>query len=316
MNKKKLLSTLGIALGGFVVGELVLHSYIDVMAVEKLPHGILKRYMNKGKDGNRPIDIYTDNNRKWVESQSICNIDLENDRKNVVKGYLHKGDANSKVFVVFAHGYRSDHLGDPVNFQQYYHQKGYNFLSVDHVAAGNSQGNFVGFGYYESQDLHKWLNLLVSEYGEDIQIILHGVSMGGATVCQMASSVPQQVKFIVSDCAFTSGFDEFDNVIKSVGITKTNTILKGFNAINKKLAGYDFALTDVRDSVKNAKVPMLFVHGGNDDFVPTKMGYELYDLCGGEKDLLIVDGAAHAESVMVDADSYHSKLDSMIEKYL
>ncbi len=314
--KKKLLTALAIASAGFVVGELVAHSYIDVMAVEKLPHGIIKRRMNKGKDGTRPIDIYTDNNRKWVEKQPICNIDLENDRKNIVKGYLHKGDADSDVFVVFAHGYRSDHLGDPVNFQQFYHEKGYNFLSVDHVASGNSQGNFVGFGYYESQDLHKWINHLISEYGEGIKIILHGVSMGGATVCQMASSVPEQVKMIVSDCAFTSGFDEFDNVIKSIGITKTKALLKGFNAINKRVAGYDFALTDVRESVKNAKVPMLFVHGADDDFVPTKMGYELYDLCGGVKDLLIVDGAAHAESIRVDAITYQSKLNSMIEKYL
>lgn len=315
MNKKVLTALSLVALGA-VVGELVIHSYIDVMGAEKLPQGIIKRYMNKGKDGNRPIDIYTNNNRKWVQAQPIDNIDLENDRKNIVKGYLYKGDADSKVFVVFAHGYRSDHLGDPVNFQQYYHDKGYNFLSVDHVAAGNSQGKFVGFGYYESIDLHKWVNLLINEYGEDIKIILHGVSMGGATVCQMASSVPSQVKMIVSDCAFTSGFDEFDNVIKSMGITKTTAILKGFNAINKKVAGYDFALTDVRNSVKNAKVPMLFVHGGNDDFVPTKMGYELYDLCGSPKELLIVDGAAHAESIRVDAATYHSKLDSMIDKYI
>ena len=313
--KKKILTALALATTGFVVGELIVHSYLDVMAVEKLPYGIIKRRMNKGKDGTRPIDIYTDDNRKWVENQPVNHIDLENDRKNIVKGYLHKGD-NDKVFVVFAHGYRSDHLGDPVNFQQFYHQKGYNFLSVDHVASGNSQGNFVGFGYYESQDLHKWLNLLISEYGEDIKIILHGVSMGGATVCQMASSVPKQVKMIVSDCAFTSGFDEFDNVIKSIGITKTKALLKGFNAINKRVAGYDFMLTDVRESVKNATVPMLFVHGGNDDFVPTKMGYELYEICGGSKDLLIVDGAAHAESIRVDTDAYHSKLNSMIEKYL
>lgn len=317
MNKKLL--ALGVGLGAAaVVAEAAVHGYLDIMYKETITPGFIKKLVLASQ--NTGVDVFgefTAENAAWINQQNVETIDMKSDRGYNLKGYLLMAEHPSQKFVVFAHGYRSDHLGDPANFEQYYHDKGFNFLSIDHVAAGASEGDYVGFGYYESTDMLKWADYLVERFGKDIEIVFHGVSMGGATVCQTASRVPEQVKLIVSDCAFTSGYDQFTSVANSVGIKKTAPIiLKGFNSLNKRLAGFDFKLTDVRDSVKNSKVPMLFVHGSEDDYVPTKMVYELYDICENDKDLFIAEGAKHAISIMVDNAGYKAKLDEFIGKYI
>ncbi|MBQ7739850.1 MAG: alpha/beta hydrolase [Eubacterium sp.] len=314
--KKKHLLYAGLAAAG--IGALAVYSYLDVMYKETIPEGPAKKLQKLTDNGDlEELHQYTIKSNEWNDAQDVEVIDHVNIKGNALKGYLLPAENPSNVFVMFAHGYRSDHRGDPANFMRYYHEKGYNFFSCDHVASGNSQGNFVGFDYFESQDMLEWIDYLISRFGEDIKIILHGVSMGGATVCKMADKIPPQVKLIIADCPFTSAIDEFECVAADAGLKHTAPYaVKAFNALNKRLAGYDLNDTDVRYSVKNSRAPMLFVHGGSDTFVPTAMGKELYNLCNTEKDLFIVDKAKHAESIVQDTEGYLAKLDEFIPKYL
>ena len=87
--------------------------------------------------------------------------------------------------------------------------------------------------------------------------------------------------------------------------------------INKKISGYEFRDANPLEAVKNATVPMLFVHGSMDTFVPTEMVYRLYNACSSaDKDLLVVEGAAHAESYPKNSALYESKVSEFIEKYI
>ena len=315
---KKLAALAGLGAVAAVAGA-AFHSYLDVMYKETIPKGPMKRLQDIMDNGDMvELGNMCARSNEWNDAQEKEIITMENDRGENLKGYLFKAeDENSKLFAVFAHGYRGSYRGDPANFVKYYHDKGYNFFCCDHTSAGDSEGDFVGFDYFESRDMLKWLDYLTERFGDDIKIILHGVSMGGATVCQMASKVPEQVKLIVADCPYTSAKDEMLSVASGIGIKKLAPyIFEGINALNKKLAGYDLLETDVRDSVKNSKVPMLFVHGGSDDFVPTRMGKELYELCGNEKDMFIVDIAKHADSIVWDTEGYLAKLDEFIGKYM
>lgn len=300
-----------------MLGELAIHGYLDIMYKETIQPSLIKRLANKnGTAGMDEFASFTEESCRWISEQKIEVIDRKNIYGYNLKGYYLPADQKSKCFVVFAHGYRADHLGDPANFERYYHEKGFNFLSVDHTAAGDSEGDFVGFDYFESNDLLDWVYYLINRFGSDISIVLHGVSMGGATVCKMASRVPQQVKLIISDCAYTSANDQFAKVAADVGVKRlTPAILAAMNLLNKRLAHYDLKQTDVRQSVINSKAPMLFVHGSADDFVPVDMCYELYDLCTNDKDILIIDNAYHAQSIMTDGKKYKSKIDEVIEKY-
>lgn len=316
MSKKFLIAAGFAALAG-AVAEIAVHGYLDVMYKETIPQGLIKRLGNKSNEKDMSdFWQFTADNNEWVKQQPVEEINRMNIRGDNLKGYFLPAKEESDVFVLFAHGYRSSHEGDPVNFERFYHEQGYNFMSVDHTASGGSEGNFVGFGYFEAEDMLDWIYYLIDRFGEDIKIILHGVSMGGATVCNMASRVPKQVKLIVSDCAYTSAMEEFVHTANGAGVKKTGGLIKAFNLMNKVLAGYDLKETDVRESIKRSRVPMLFVHGDADDFVPTHMVYDLYSNCTQDKDLFIVKGAKHAQSIMVDKEGYENKLREFIAKYL
>ena len=308
----------GLLIATAALAGIAFHSYLDVMYKETIPKGPFKRLQEKLDNGDmEPLHQYTIKSNEWNDQQPFEHIELINRRNQKLMGYYLPADGDSKVFAVFAHGYRANHRGDPANFVKYYHEKGYHFFCCDHTAAGESEGDFVGFDYYEAQDMLFWIEYLVARFGKDIKIILHGVSMGGATVCKMASSVPEQVRLIVADCPYTGAKDEFISVANSVGITKTAPAIFGaMNWLNKRMAGYDLCDTDVRESVANAKAPMLFVHGGSDDFVPTYMGWELFTRCGSEKDILIIPAAKHADSIVWGTDRYLAKLDEFIAKHL
>lgn len=257
-------------------------------------------------------------NMKWLEGYGYEKYAITSDRGEKLAGYLMKPEKPSDIYVLGCHGYRSDGKKEFNAFAQYYLKKGINVFLIDHVAAGESEGKYISFDRYEYADALKWLTFMTETFGKDIKVIVHGVSMGAATVMMMsgAGNLSRNVKFIVSDCGYTSAWDEFEYKLKEMKIP-TQPLLNTVNSINKHRAGFDFKDTSALESVKKASVPMLFVHGGADVFVPTYMAYILYDACASEeKDLLIVDGADHAQSFLDGQEQYEAKLDEFIEKFI
>ncbi len=252
-------------------------------------------------------------------SNSFENHAIISDKGKKLTGYFVKAKEPSNVFVFLSHGYRSQGKDEFCVIAQYYLKKGFNVFLVDHVASGESEGDYVTFGAQEHKDCIKWLEYLNETFGKDIQIILHGVSMGAATVMLMSGDekLPENVKMIVSDCGYTSAWDEFDYKLTDLGVPH-KALLKAVNGVNKKKAGFDFKEdTNALESVKRAKVPMLFVHGSADTFVPTYMVNQVYSACASEnKDYIIIEGADHAQSFIANAEKYEAKLDEFVEKFV
>ncbi len=218
-----------------------------------------------------------------------------------------------KVAICF-HGYTSQGMSDYIGLSGYYLNNGYAMLLPDARAHGMSEGEYIGFGCLDRKDALVWIDWVVQELGEDAEIILHGTSMGGATVL-MASGLelPPQVKGIVSDCGFTSPKEVFTHVLHTMYHLPTFPVIPGADVINKKLAGYGMDECNAKREVAHAKVPILFIHGSNDTFVPAHMCDEIYDCCASPKRKLIVDGAAHAESYYKDTENYEKALDEFFE---
>ena len=258
----------------------------------------------------------SERNFRLLEDYGYERYTINADDGTKLIGYLLRPEKPSKVFVFGSHGYRSDGRHEFSAFSQYYLSKGFNVFLVDHRAAGESDGKYIGFDFFEAKDSIKWLEFLNETFGEDISIVLHGVSMGSATVMMMSGdeNLPKNVKLVVADCGYTGAWDEFSYKLSEMKIPE-KPLLQIINAINKKKAGYDFKNTSALEAVKKASVPFLFVHGGEDKFVPTYMIYLLFDACASEvKDILIVDGADHAASFIVGREAYEKKLDEMLEK--
>ncbi len=273
---------------------------------------------SEGNDDEKE-NIYR-SNMKWLLDYGFERYTMVNDRGMKLRGYLMKPEKESKVYVFGSHGYRSDGKGEWCHYAKHYVEElGYNMFFVDHQAAGESEGQYIGFSSFESKDALKWINFMTEEFGSDIQIILHGISMGSATVMLMTGSgeLPENVKFTIADCGFTSAYDEFAYSLESMKVPSF-PLIPLINSINTKKAGYDFRKdTNALDAVAKAKIPMLFVHGGRDDFVPTYMVYLLHNACASEyKDLLIIPEADHAQSYRFGKAEYDKKIDEFIERFI
>ena len=304
------------AVGAGVYGLCSLIDGLLVDNTKSVPAALGKKISGGGSDDVKEL---FEKNEKWLEGYGYERHYLVSDRGEKLTGYLLKPEKPSKLFMFGAHGYKFNGRAEFNGFAQYYIKKGFNVFLCDHTSAGESEGRYAGFGYFEHQDCLKWLRYLNDVYGNDIQIVLHGVSMGAATVMMMSGSdeLPENVKMIVEDCGYTGAWDEFYYKVQSMSLPFGDVLLNISNEINKRKAGYDFKAVKPIESIKKAKVPMLFVHVSGDDFVPFFMVHELYDACASEyKDIYIVEGAGHARCSVNGWEGYEKKLDEFIDKFV
>ena len=173
----------------------------------------------------------------------------------------------------------------------------------------------TGFGCVDRKDALKWIDWVIEHCGADVEILLHGISMGGATVL-MASGMelPPQVKGIISDCGFTSPKEVFTHVLKTMYHLPSFPVMQGANLVNRKLAGYGMDECNASREVAKAKVPILFIHGEKDTFVPVWMCRKMYESCASKKKMLIVEGAAHGESYYKNTKQYEQALDEFLQE--
>lgn len=316
MNKKAL--ALAVTAGAAAVSVEAINLYRQVMGRGDRPQSLIAKLLTKeDQEKNKQSDNWRKQYVDWADGQAMERCTITSDRGDVLRGYYFPPDKPSDIIVIGSHGFHADHTVDPYTFIKHYHDRGWGFFCCDHVASGESSGDYVGFDYFESRDMLLWIDYLRARFGSDIKLILHGVSMGASTVLQLADKCPDCVKLIISDCAYTGALDEFEHVVKSFGIRAAKPILWVFNKMNIRFAGFDFKETDVRNSVVNAKVPVLFIHGEEDDFVPLKMAQELYKICGAPlKKIKTFKNASHAESLMKNEKEYLKTVDEFIDENL
>ncbi|MBR6620198.1 MAG: alpha/beta hydrolase [Clostridia bacterium] len=225
----------------------------------------------------------------------------------------------SKKFVIAVHGYKCNGPDECSHLLPFYNETlGFNYLLPDHVAHGRSEGKYISFGAVESENLLLWVDYLVERFGEDIEIVLHGISMGAATVMLAnCSNPPKQVKAVVEDCGYTSAFDIIRfNMKKMTGLDMPH-LAKSVILFCRVFFGYDMNTADCLGRMKDAKNPILFVHGTKDPTVPFEMGEKLYEACTSvEKDKLFVKGAIHAYCYYDEKQAYEEKMIEFYSKHL
>lgn len=220
---------------------------------------------------------------------------------------------HGKKVVIALHGYTSECMSDYIGLSEYYLTRGFGMLLTDARAHGKSEGTYIGFGCLDRYDLLGWIQWVTETCGTDVEILLHGTSMGGATVL-MASGLklPRQVKGMISDCGFTSPKEVFTHVLHSMYHFPAFPMIQISDWMNRKKAGYGLDECNAAREVRKAEIPALFIHGDADTFVPCSMCEELYENCASQKTKWIVKGAAHAECYYKDMEAYEQALDCFI----
>lgn len=228
-------------------------------------------------------------------------------RGDLLKGFYYSCGGQGKRVAFLIHGYRSEHIDTVGMYYDYYRSRDIDIFCCDHTASGESQGDYIGFDVLETEDCLRWIRVLVEKLGPDVEILLHGFSMGAATVMQMSSRCPENVKFIVED----SGYQNARASLKH----QIGPLYQPMRLMNRAVARYDIDDSDVTESLLRSRIPMLFVHGEEDRLVPFENGPRLYELYEGEKDCLFQPGTRHIETMYTSPQEYAAKLDSFVEKY-
>ena len=219
-------------------------------------------------------------------------------------------------YVVACHGYGNRASGIAESAYRFY-QMGFNALLPDARGFGQSEGGYAGMGWHERRDIIGWCRYILDR-DPQAQIVLYGVSMGGATVMMTAgeADLPDAVRLVVEDCGYTSVWDEFAAQLDQLFGLPTFPILDVTSLVTQVKAGWNFREASALEQIKRCTVPVLFIHGEEDAFVPFEMVYRLYAAADCPKALFTVPGAAHAQSSSVDPEGYWRTIADFLAEYL
>ena len=254
----------------------------------------------------------------YIRTVSNCAEKLKNCEHEMIGIQSHDGlrlaghwvpcDKPKRV-VIAMHGWRSAWYQDFGVIADFWHDSGCSVLYAEQRGQGESEGKYMGFGMLERYDTLDWVNWVNEKTGSSLPIYLCGVSMGATTVLMTAGlKLPDNVKGIVADCAFTSPQAIWKHVVEnnlhmpySIHAAAASDLCK--KRINMSSQGYSTV-----EAMRHCKIPVLFIHGTDDKFVPVEMTYENYKACASEKELLIVPGAGHGMSYLTDKGKYEREL--------
>ena len=224
--------------------------------------------------------------------------------------------ANPKRIIVAMHGWRSSWSRDFGVISPFWHQNECAVLYAEQRGQGSSGGDYMGFGLLERYDCFKWIEWVNNRTGGKTPIYLGGISMGASTVLMTAGlNLPENVRGIVADCAFTSADAIWRHVVEN-NLHIPYGLYSGItNEMCKRKLGADHKEYSCLHAMKECRVPVLFIHGTDDNFVPIEMTYENYKTCVAKKHLLIVPGADHGMSYLVDKDGYENAVCEFFNLY-
>ena len=313
-----------------IIKGLIISITILIILIVGISYGIGNYFVNyaiarSGDGGDRQVkdeivlnqeseDIIQTNRKEATETAEEWSKGIE--QKNVeitaedgikLKGTEYIVNTENNKWAIILHGYRSSPKS-VLTIGEHFSKEGYNVLIPNMRGCGESEGKYIGMGWLDKNDLQGWINLIVNQ-NKNSEIILHGSSMGAATVLMASGdNLPSNVKAIIADSGYTSVWDIFASEAKKRFNIPKFPVLNMFQVVAQIRAGYNIKKASALDQVKKSKTPILFIHGDADDFVPEYMCEQLYEAANCKKEKLIIKGAGHTDSKYKEPETYYNKM--------
>jgi fermentation-respiration switch protein FrsA (DUF1100 family) len=279
----------------------------NFLPVEKRVQEIIKPYKDIIKEGHDWV-------KNKIENHESEDVYIKSDDNLKLHGTLIEYK-NAKGTIIIAHGYRSSPERDLYASTHEYYKMGYNILLFDQRATNQSEGKYITFGVKESNDIISWVKYLNKKYPKK-DIILAGVSMGASAILMSMNRIEDNmnVKGIIADSAYISGYDEvkycINHYFKIPGILFIDMI----NIWCKLIAKFDLKGKNIIRSMRNSKIPVLLIHGKEDDFVPPVNSIITFKKYKGPKKLLLFEKASHGISYLVKPKYYVNAVKEFLSK--
>ena len=306
-TKKIVLIVLAVLLALAAGGLAFVGNYLFRFALDPQFDGMIGSY----EDG----DWMLEGDSAWLDGNSEDRWLTSRDGLKLHGLYLAQPQESHK-YVVACHGYGSipQFMGRSA---AHFYGLGYNILAPAARAHELSEGRYASMGWLERKDIVDWVNTLV-EADPDAEIVLYGISMGGATVMMTAGEeLPANVKCIIEDCGYSSVWDEFAVQLDEIFGLPTFPVLDAASLVTRVRAGFGFKEASAVEQLKKTSLPILFIHGEDDTFVPYAMLDVVYEACASpEKERLSVPNAAHGEASWADPETYWSTVEAFLAKHM
>lgn len=266
-------------------------------------------------DGDIYVPFY-ESMREWqkrVDELPHRDVEIVSHDGLTLRGKYYEYSKDAPIELMF-HGYRGSSRSDLCGGVLRCFRIGRSVLTVDHRASGLSDGRVITFGINESLDCKRWVDFIVSDINKDAKILMTGISMGAATVMTASSfDLPENVIGVIADCGYTSAEAVIKKVCRDMKLPPS--LIYPFIRLGAILFGhFDPNKRSPIESVKNAKVPIVFIHGDTDDFVPYEMSVENYNACTSRKKLITVKNAGHGLAYAVDPELYLDGITNFFEE--
>lgn len=255
---------------------------------------------------------------EWIDSMqavgALRDTFIVND-KGLRLHALYSSCDSARGTAVLVHGF-TDNARRMMMFGRVYRDSlHFNIIAPEHQRHGKSEGSSIQMGWLDRLDIERWISVADSLWPSS-PIYLHGLSMGGATVMMCSGdSLPPSVRGIIEDCGYTSVWDEFAGEIKNQFHLPPHPLMDVASLLCQWRYGWNFREASALEQVRRSALPMLFIHGENDTFVPTAMVHPLYEAkTKGYKRLWLAPGSEHARSFHDHPQEYFKEMKDFINK--
>lgn len=257
--------------------------------------------------------------REWAQSahgQKLTKVTEDGYELVAQEVYLPEGQEETHKWVLLLHGY-TGWKEAMYPFAKWYNERGWHVIAPDMRCHGESQGDFIGMGWTDRKDNLLWLEY-IAEQDPEAQIVIHGQSMGAACALMMTGEedLPDHVKAVVADCPYTDAYTMFQEKMKEWFHLPAFPLLDTANLMLQLRGGYDLKDASALDAVKKSQTPTLFIHGDQDEMISVDMSRQLYAAASCPKELLIVQGAGHAQCQDKDPQAYYGAVEELLEEYV
>lgn len=251
--------------------------------------------------------------RQWTKKTPVESVYLLSQDGLYLHAFKYIQPEYTHRWIIAVHGYNSS-AGSMAEYARKFYENGYNVLMPDCRAHGESEGEYFGMGWKDKKDILRWINELLRE-DIGIQIGLVGLSMGAAAVMMTAGeTLPENVKCVVEDCGYTSAYEIIKYRLKNNLGFCPDVLMRAVDTSCSLRAGYRLSAASAEAQLAKTKLPVFFIHGEEDTYVPFEMVHRLYNAAAGERELMTVPGAAHAEAM--SAPDYWPKILDFCSKYI
>lgn len=230
-------------------------------------------------------------------------VEIESYDATRLVGHLRRCE-DPKRIILAMHGWRSSWTHDFGGMADFWYDNGCTVLFAEQRAQNASGGDYMGFGILERYDCLEWIRWINENLGTDIPVYLTGISMGASTVLMATGlSLPENVKGVIADCGFTYPAAIWKTVLEKMIHMPYEWFSGRVDKAYKRSVGGESTYS-CEDALATCKIPVLFIHGTADTFVPIEMTYANYLACASKKKLLVVPGAEHGLSYYADRQAY------------